>query len=137
MFSSHILGDAEMICDRVAILHLGNKIAEGPMSDLLSTRIKEYEVAMTNPNDSLLEDVKKRAEKVVQRKNDLLGVFKTEADAQAILQRLLNGEGTLSQYLPRRESLEDYFIREIEEKRRLAKAQSSNESTTAQGVSSK
>ncbi|MGF1572556.1 MAG: ABC transporter ATP-binding protein [Sumerlaeia bacterium] len=125
MFSSHILGDAEMICDRVAILHLGNKIAEGHLSELLSTRIKEYEVAMTNPKPELLTAVREKANTIVERKNDILAVFKTEEDAQFILRRLIDGDGTLSQYTPRRESLEDYFIREIEEKRRIEKSTSS------------
>lgn len=126
MFSSHILGDAEVICDRVAILHLGNKIAEGHLSELLSTRIKDYEVAMTKPTEALLQAARLKADKIVERKNDILAVFKNEEDAQAILRRLIDGEGILSQYTPRRESLEDYFIREIEEKRRIEKSTKSN-----------
>ncbi len=117
MFSSHILGDAEVICDRVAILHQGQKIAEGHLGDLLSTKVKEYEVAMTGPAETLLADARQKAIKLVERQLDFLAVFEKEEDAKTIAARLLNGEGQLLSYTPRRESLEDYFIREIEGKR--------------------
>lgn len=122
MFSSHILGDAEMICDRVAILHLGNKIAEGHLSELLSTRIKEYEVGMSNPNEDLQKYARENAIKYVERKNDILAIFDNEEHAVQAVQKLISGEGTLVSYTPRKESLEDYFIREIEGKRALEKA---------------
>ncbi len=117
MFSSHILGDAEMICDRVAILHKGRKIADGPMSDLLSTRIDEYEVAMTGPSDALLADVRKTARRIVERRSEFLAVFDEETAANAVARRLLDGDGKLLSFTPRRESLEGYFIREIGDKR--------------------
>ncbi len=117
MFSSHILGDAEMVCDRVAILHMGHRIALGHLSELLSTRIEDYEVAMSNPSAELQKHAQESASKVVQRQNDILAVFKKEDQAHAVVTRLLAGEGKLVSFTPRRESLEGYFIREIEGKR--------------------
>jgi ABC-2 type transport system ATP-binding protein len=46
LFSSHILSDAEMICDRVGILFKGKLINCGSMSELLSTRVLQYELAV-------------------------------------------------------------------------------------------
>jgi ABC-2 type transport system ATP-binding protein len=117
MFSSHILSDAEMICDRVAILHQGHLIAEGHLSELLSTRINEYEVQMRGPSAELLEMVRKTARTVVEGKGDFFASFADEKNALEVTRRLASGEGTLMAYTPRRESLEDYFIREIEGKR--------------------
>jgi len=117
MFSSHILGDAEMICDRVAILHKGRKIADGPMAHLLSTRINEFEVAMAGVAPGLLEEARKKARRLVERQEEYLAVFDNEAAASDTVRRLLAGEGKLLGYTPRRESLEDYFIREIGDKR--------------------
>ncbi|MBX3727570.1 MAG: ABC transporter ATP-binding protein [Candidatus Sumerlaeia bacterium] len=130
MFSSHILADAEMICDRVAILHLGRLIAEGHLSELLSTRIDEYEVQMRNPAADLLAFVHKAAHKVVDSKGDHFASFKAERDALEVTRRLASGEGTLMAYVPRRESLEDYFIREIEGKRAQERAQVGKENAT-------
>lgn len=134
MFSSHILGDAEMICDRVAILHLGHRIALGHLGDLLSTRIVEYEVGMTKPSADVLELAHKSAMRIVERKADYLVSFREEEPARALIARLVAGEGQLLSYTPRRESLEDYFIREIEEKRaaeRKADAAAANASNGA------
>ncbi|MCQ9170953.1 ABC transporter ATP-binding protein [Corynebacterium amycolatum] len=36
LFSTHLLNDAEKICDRVGILHDGKIVAEGPLSHLLT-----------------------------------------------------------------------------------------------------
>ncbi len=36
-FSSHILNDVEVMCDRVGILHRGRLVFSGPMADLLRT----------------------------------------------------------------------------------------------------
>ncbi|MCC6354646.1 MAG: ABC transporter ATP-binding protein [Verrucomicrobiae bacterium] len=36
VLSSHLLDQVEEVCDRVAILHLGRKIVEGPLGELLS-----------------------------------------------------------------------------------------------------
>jgi len=35
VFSSHLLEEVEAVADRVAILHLGRKVVEGPLSDFL------------------------------------------------------------------------------------------------------
>ncbi|MCB2153997.1 ABC transporter ATP-binding protein [bacterium] len=117
MFSSHILGDAEMICDRVGILNQGKLIAEGQLSELLSTRVIAYEMEMASPSAELLADVRKSARRVLEQGESYLADFETEEEAKKTLSRLAGGEGTLVSYAPRRETLEGYFIREIEGKR--------------------
>ena len=117
MFSSHILGDAEAICDRVAILHLGELISEGHMTELLSEAISEYEIVFGEPTDDLLSFVRENAASVQEGAQDYIAVFRDEELAQKAISRLTAGEGGLVSYTPRRENLESYFIRNIEEKR--------------------
>lgn len=121
-FSSHILADAEQICDRVAILHKGRAISIGPLSEMLSARVKEYEVSFTDPEPELLERAKSNASRLVQRKNEYLAVMTEESPARELARELLAGRGTLTGFLPRKETLEEYFIREIEGKRAEEKA---------------
>ena len=45
-FSSHILADAEMICDQVAILIRGKVVQEGPLEDLLGGEIQFWDVTV-------------------------------------------------------------------------------------------
>jgi len=121
-FSSHILGDAEQICDRVAILHKGRPIAIGPLSEMLSARIKEYEVSFTDPTPELLAAVEKGATRLVQRQNEYLAFLSDEGAARELARELLSGKGSLTGFLPRKETLEEYFIREIEGKRQEERA---------------
>jgi len=116
MFSSHILGDAEAICDRVAILHKGELIALGEMNELLGTAISEYEVRFAEPSADLLTFVEVKAPKVQKGSRDYIAIFNEESVAEEVIKRLLGGEGKFISYTPRRENLENYFIRNIEEK---------------------
>jgi ABC-2 type transport system ATP-binding protein len=124
-FSSHILQDAELICDRVAILHKGERIALGPLSEMLSAKVKEYELAFSDAEPTLVEHAKKQAKKFVERPNEFLAMFEREDDARALLKEILQGRAKLNSFIARKETLEEYFIREIEGKRREEKAAAS------------
>ncbi|MCC7391020.1 ABC transporter ATP-binding protein [Candidatus Sumerlaeota bacterium] len=121
-FSSHILQDAELICDRVAILHKGQRIALGPLSEMLSAKVKEYEVAFSDAEGNLVEHAQQRAIRFVQRPNEYLAQFEREEDARALVQEILSGRAKLNSFIARKETLEEYFIREIESKQREEKA---------------
>lgn len=116
-FSSHILQDAEVICDRVAILHKGERIALGPLSEMLSAQIKEYEVTFSGAQPELVEKVKKSAQRFVERPNEYLASFSRKDPAQELVQEILRGGAVLNSFVARKETLEEYFIREIEGKR--------------------
>jgi ABC-2 type transport system ATP-binding protein len=113
-FSSHILSDAEVICDRVAILNKGHLLRCGPLHDMLSTKIKEYEVVVSEPSESLISWFRGETERMVERRGEVLFVFREEAPARRLLDLLREDSGVLVSYTPRRETLEEYFIREIE-----------------------
>ncbi len=95
MFSTHILSDVELLCDRVAMVVGGKMHGEGPLDTLLSPRLLHTEVVTE-------KDGQKRSRKL---------------DAQAELNRELQamieaGEQIVS-VMPRKESLEDLFVREV------------------------
>jgi len=113
-FSSHILADAELICDRVAILNKGRLLRCGPLREMLSAKVQEYEVLVAEPGEKLIERFRSEAVRIVESRGETLFVFREEAPARRLLQSLLEGGGTLLSYIPRRETLEQYFIREIE-----------------------
>lgn len=121
-FSSHILPDAELICDRVAILHKGEMIALGPLSEMLSAKVKEYEVAFSDAKPEVVNRARTEATRFVERANEFLAVFAEEPAARRLVQDIFSGGGTVLQFVARKETLEEYFIREIEGKRREEKA---------------
>lgn len=115
-FSSHILSDAELICDRVAIVNHGQLVALGDMGSMLSAKVKEYEVVLSDLRPETLAAVRKDARLVLEREKDVLLVFEREEDVRALIQRSFGEGATLVSLTPRRETLEEYFIREVSRK---------------------
>lgn len=115
-FSSHILSDAEMICDRVAIVNHGRLVAEGDMGKLLGTKVKAYEVVLQNLAPELLANVKQKASKVLETEEGVLAILDSESDADALIREGVTSGARLVSLTPRRETLEEYFIREVSRK---------------------
>jgi len=115
-FSSHILSDAELICDRVAIVNRGKLVAEGDMSKLLGTKVKEYEVVMQKMSPELLERTRSSARKVLESEEGVLVIMDKESDADALIREGIGNGAKLISLTPRRETLEEYFIREVSRK---------------------
>ncbi len=115
-FSSHILSDAELICDRVAILNRGRLVAEGDMAKLLGTKVKEYEVVMRKVPAALVDRVRGNARKVLESEEGTLVILGSESDADALIREGMAAGAQLVSLTPRRETLEEYFIREVSRK---------------------
>jgi ABC-2 type transport system ATP-binding protein len=112
-FSSHILSDAEMLCDRVVILYGGELKAIGKLGDLLSTRIKEYEIVAAGLAPGLVEQWRSKADRVLVEKDKVMIIVRQESDAREILSRISGDGATLLSFNPRRETLEEYFIEQV------------------------
>lgn len=53
-FSTHILADAEVLCDRVAILRAGRVVNQGPLSEILQIDVSHMEVTCTGLDPAIL-----------------------------------------------------------------------------------
>ncbi len=115
-FSSHILSDAELICDRVAILNRGRLTAMGELSDLLSAKVKDWEAVVSGLSHETVEALRPLATKVIDRERDVLFLFPGEEPVKELLRRIVSGNAQLVSLTPRRETLEEYFIREVSRK---------------------
>jgi ABC-2 type transport system ATP-binding protein len=114
-FSSHILQDAEMICDRVAILEKGKVRFEGALGDFVSRKALWYEVALTGePPPGLPGELLSSA-----GSESLFRVGDVEALAR-LLAAVQAAGGQVTSVWPRRETLEDLFLREIVSGRAVA-----------------
>lgn len=52
LFSTHILGDVERICDEVAFLHQGHIVLQGKIDDIKQTYTKDYELSVATPHEA-------------------------------------------------------------------------------------
>lgn len=122
-FSTHILPDVEMICDRVGIIREGRIMNVGTLEEILHAAIQGVEVTVKGvkfpdlPSEGVIE-------KVVR--GELLHIILDDASRVDNLIRVALGKGgSVIEVAPRRESLESYFMRsfdsgEVEKGRRAS-----------------
>jgi ABC-2 type transport system ATP-binding protein len=109
LFSSHILQDAEMVCDRVAILRGGKLRSVGRLDDLISRNVRWYEVGIRGqaPEMHGVERLSSSGPETLVRVPDV----DTLTRLLAVVQE--SGGRVLSVW-PYRETLEDLFLKEVE-----------------------
>jgi ABC-2 type transport system ATP-binding protein len=113
VFSSHILSDAEMICDRVGILFKGELIDVGSMGELLSAKVIEYELVVAGLTGEQYQTLAKGSARHLASDNQMLLGFAEEAGAQEAIRRTIEWGGRILSLTPRTETLEQYFIRQV------------------------
>ncbi|MCZ6695433.1 MAG: ABC transporter ATP-binding protein [Acidobacteria bacterium] len=110
-FSTHILSDTELVCDRVGILVKGSLRAVGSIDDLVSSEVRFWEVALRGVSPERIPC----GRLVSQRDDQLLVRVDTRSDLSRILSSINGGDATLLSVTPARQSLEDLFLREVRE----------------------
>jgi ABC-2 type transport system ATP-binding protein len=113
MFSSHILSDAEMICDRVGILFKGEMINIGAMHELLSAQTYAFELVVSGLSPEALADLKREAVRSLDSEEHTMLVYEKRDAAQNAMRSVLESGGVVESLTPRTETLEDYFIRHV------------------------
>ncbi len=112
--NSHLLGEVELICDRVAILQRGTLIREGDIPTL--TRQRGLFVLGLAPGQALpVEEVRKRGYSVTAA-GDRWEVALMEGQSIDPVVDLLRDQGlNLRHLVEKRQSLEDLFLATVEE----------------------
>ena len=114
-FSSHIIPDVEVVCDRVGILVGGRLVAQGSLNEMLEAQIASIEVTISRVPPEALEDVSYLLmTKPVKRGERVLLTVKDEGVLAELLARLLDDKAVIHAVVPQRESLEEYFIRHVQ-----------------------
>jgi ABC-2 type transport system ATP-binding protein len=110
-FSSHILSDVEMLCDRVCILRRGEVVVGGSLRDLLAAGKRRSEITVANASESLRRALAAIAQ-VTRHVGDSL-VMEVEGDesVRSVVERALAEGARLESITPKRETLEELFVR--------------------------
>lgn len=110
-FSTHILSDVEMICDRVGILARGQVLALGRIEELVGGQdAQSIEVVCQGIVGDDLDVVKRCAHRVLQRGNRCLVVLQGEDDLEEVLSVVRSAGGKLISVHPHKGSLEEVFV---------------------------
>ena len=108
LFASHVLADAEMLCDRVAILDAGKLLAIRDLGRLeRERRVLRWEVEVLGGGEVA------GGELIAERGDERLWRLPAEARAPEIVEAVAAGGGTLLSLTPQRETLEDLFLRTL------------------------
>lgn len=104
LFSSHVLSEAEQVCDRVAILHEGKLIVEESVENLRGRKFKEMTVTYASDPPSL-EGIGE-VEIIWQHQNRI--TFRVRGDLTVLMRRL--SESAIEDVIISEPSLEEVFL---------------------------
>lgn len=114
-FTSHILQDAEVICDQVAIILHGKIARQGYLDDLLGQEMSGAELVVEGIGEELYEALAQDAERAVVQGPRFLFEFADEAEAEKALDRVRQESGKIRSLVPKRRTLEDLLVSGVEE----------------------
>jgi ABC-2 type transport system ATP-binding protein len=109
-FSTHILADAEALCDRVAIIHLGQLRGVGAVAELTIGVKAQVEMIWTGSGEP---SAFKALGAETHAAGDTLRAILPQEKQEAALDALRRSGARLISLTPVRTSLEDYFVRQL------------------------
>jgi len=113
-FSSHILSDAEALCNQVAIVAKGRLAGSGRLADFQEFAVQGWELVVSGVSAATLERVKPRVRRVTPITGDRFAIdLPADAHPEQLLAELTASGATLVSLNPVRETLEDLFVRRV------------------------
>jgi ABC-2 type transport system ATP-binding protein len=116
-FSSHILEDAEVICDQVAIILSGSVRKQGYLDELLGQEVVGSELVVESISEALYTELERQAQRAVVQGHRFLFEFAGEGDGEKALDRVRESGGRIRSFVPKRKSLEDVLLEGLAEEK--------------------
>lgn len=112
-FSTHILSDAEALCDRVAILNAGHLQGCGELREILRLGASVIELTLENPPQDFLEQVRHLVLSMVRTGDRVRLELREDTNIEKILALALQARVRVISLNPVKMSLEDYFLSKV------------------------
>jgi ABC-2 type transport system ATP-binding protein len=113
-FSTHIVPDVEMICDRVGIIVAGRLTRVGTLEELLGSEIERIEIAASGFDEAVRSQIAEWSVRPPGQHGDkVLFSVNTEKEASQVMEFLLGRGASVHAVQPKRRTLEDLFLREV------------------------
>jgi ABC-2 type transport system ATP-binding protein len=118
-FSSHVLSDAEALCNRVAIMAGGRLVVSGRIDELQAFQVRGWELVVANVSADSLERHRARVRAMTPLGHDRYS-FELPLDPppELLLRDLVAAGAQLVSLNPMRETLEDFFVKKVGEQTR-------------------
>src|SRR5438067_2679905 len=113
-FSSHVLSDAETLCNRVAILANGRLVSIGRLTDMQAFRASGWELVVSGVRDAALATLEPRVRRHVRIGEDRYMLeLPLEPSPERLLGELTAAGAHLVSLNPIRQTLEDFFVAQV------------------------
>ncbi len=110
-FSTHILADVESLSDRVTLLRQGEVVVEGALRELLDGSVLHTDVTLAGASRELVERLSRAGHAVSTRGDDEVVEVRGDGSVAEVLRAALEDGARVIAVAPRRETLEDLFMR--------------------------
>jgi ABC-2 type transport system ATP-binding protein len=111
-FSTHILSDAETLCDRIGVLRGGELLAAGRLNEILKLDASHVEVLVAGLEPTALETLPGTVQ-ARYRVGDRVRLHVATGPIGELVAAVEAKGGRVLQVQPVRQSLEDYFFKEL------------------------
>ncbi|PYV45513.1 MAG: ABC transporter [Acidobacteria bacterium] len=112
-FSTHILNDVEVLCDKVAVLNRGKLIGSGHLTDLISQEVSHIEIVVSNINFETVSQAVGSSAKISHSGMTLRLELRADTPLAPLVTRIENAAGKVLAINPVRQTMEDYFFKLI------------------------
>ena len=113
-FSSHILPDVEVLCDRVAILNRGKLREVGSLAAILNVEIEGHEIVLGRITSALGAQLRELCDRITPLGDRLHLRAANPRQVETIVSAAVSAGAELVSVNPIRRSLEDYFFSEVQ-----------------------
>ena len=112
-FSTHILSDAETLCDRVAVLNHGRLQGCGELTTILRLGVTTTEWVLEAPSAQVMAELMPCASSVTRTGERVRLEIPDESKVQRSLEIIMRGKTKVISMNPVKRSLEDYFLQKV------------------------
>jgi len=109
-FSSHILQDAELLCDHVGILREGRLVNTGTLQEMLTPKLASYEAVVTDIPEDAIEELSHIATKLEKREERFHLLINGTENLRRMERIVAQSGGLMDSLSKTRGTLEDHFI---------------------------
>jgi ABC-type multidrug transport system ATPase subunit len=113
--SSNLLHEAEILCDRVAIMNRGRLLTCERTDKLLSYDLKQVEVIVEAPEAAAKRLMEQPWVEVVETNHGRLNVKLGDASIHQLTSFLISSGYVISGIVPQRRSLQDFFLKVLKQ----------------------
>jgi ABC-2 type transport system ATP-binding protein len=112
-FSSHIIADVELLCDRVAIINRGQLEKAGPIGELVQDEVKSVEVVAKDVSESAVLQLDPFVEEKRTVGDAVVLKLRDNRATTLVLGTLATHGARIVSVTPHKETLESVFVRQV------------------------